>query len=678
MGPRAIVLFVAVLAGCHTGPARSAATVAAPAPTGIDESAIDSTVAPCDDFFRYACGGWIARTKLPSDRPAWYRSFSEIEDRNETLLRRILDDAAAGKLPDPYADKLGAFWAACMDEAQIEAKADGELAALLKPIEAIANVDELARELARLHLGGSGALFSFGSQQDYKDATQVIGAVDQGGLGLPDRDYYLSDDPKMKAMRETYEAHVRKMLELAGLPAKDGDAAAQAKTVLRVEKLLAEASLDKVARRDPKKVYHRLDRAGLEKLTPRFPWALYFRELGATSVDGLNVVVPGFFAGLNVDLQKLPLADWRAYLRWHAVHRAATALSKKFVDENFAFYGKALLGTDEILPRWKRCVTATDHAIGEALGHAFVRLTFGADGKTKTQEMVHAVEEAMSADLTKLSWMDEPTRAAAVDKLRHIANKIGYPDRWRNYDALEVGRGSFLDDSLRAGAFETHRDLAKIGKPLDRNEWQMTPPEVNAYYDPSMNEMVFPAGILQAPFFGRAAAPPVNYGAIGMVMGHELTHGFDDEGRQFDAAGNLRDWWSPSVGQEFERRAACVTKQYDGYVAVDDLHVNGKLTLGENLADLGGVKLAYRAWNGASEPRASARFTNQQLFFLGYAQAWCAKRKDEYARMQVNVNPHSPAEFRVNGPLSNLPEFAAAFQCKSTDKMVRTDMCAVW
>jgi len=650
------------------------------ASTGIDETALDKAVEPCDDFYRYACGNWIRRTEIPADRPAWMRSFNEIEERNTKLLKQVLDDLAAGKKSeDPYADKLGAFYGTCMDEAKVEATADGELAQLLKQIDTdVKDIPSLAKKVAEMHLGTAQPMFNFSSQQDFKDANLMIAGADQGGLGLPDRDYYLKTDEKMKDKRAKYEAHVKAMLTLAGTP--EAEAAKQAQTILKLETRLATASMSRVDRRDPKKVYHRLELAGLEKLAPRFPWKTYLADLGHAGITQMNVAVPAFFTALNVELEKTPIADWKTYLKWNLIHQSAPMLSKKFVDENFAFYSKTLQGTDKILPRWKRCVYATDRVLGEALARPFIRKTFGDDGKAATVSMVKAIEASMEKNLGALSWMDEPTRTQAFAKLHAIANKIGFPDKWRNYDALKLERDSFLQNSIRGATFETHRDLAKVGKPVDRSEWFMSPPTVNAYYEPSLNEMVFPAGILQPPFFNRAAHPAVNYGAVGMVMGHELTHGFDDEGRQFDAKGNLSDWWSPKVNTEFEKRAACVAEQYDGFTILNgELHINGKLTLGENIADLGGIKLAYAAYVASRKaPAKVGAHTDDQLFFLGVAQAWCGKRRDEMSRMRVTTDPHSPPEYRVNGPLSNLPEFAAAFQCKPGSKMVRPTQCVVW
>ena len=662
--------------------AKKPAAQAANEAGGLDLTAIDKTVNPCDDFYQYACGNWLKRTQIPSDRAQWGRGFSEIDERNQNTLKKLADDLAAGKIDpsNPYGKQVGDYYSACMDEAKIESSADKELKDRLKQLDAIKNLDDLTVELARMHLGLGSPMFDFGQQQDYKDATLVVAVADQGGLGLPDRDYYLKTDPKSKELRDKYVAHVGKMLAMSGLP--EAEAKKGADTVLRIETELAKASLSRVDRRDPKKLDHRLELAGLQKLAPKLNWTRYLRELGFPSVTQINVAVPQFFSGLNAALTTVPLADWKTYLKWHYVHGANSALSKKFVDEGFDFYYKTLQGQAALPPRWKRCVGATDHALGEALGREFVRVTFGAEGKAETQATVRAIEAAMEKNLTSLTWMDDATRKNAFEKLHAIANKIGYPDNWRNYDALMVTRDSYLSNLERARTFESRRQLAKIGKPVDRGEWLMTPPTVNAYYEPALNEMVFPAGILQPPFYNRKAAVPVNYGAIGMVMGHELTHGFDDEGRQFDAKGNLKNWWSPQVNAEFEKRADCVVKQFDGYTVLGDVHVNGKLVLGENIADLGGLKIAYAAWTeqrkSEKKPIKIGGYTEEQAFFLGTAQSWCTLRKDELARMRVVTDPHSPPEYRVNGPLSNLKEFSDAFQCKPGAKMVRADQCVVW
>ncbi|HMU37533.1 MAG TPA: M13 family metallopeptidase [Pseudomonadota bacterium] len=671
------LLFCALLS--PQGKTQAQTTPAVLPPSGIDESVIDASVSPCDDFYRFACGNWIQKTEIPADRPSWSRGFSEINERNQTVLREVLDENAAKPASDANGKKLGDLYKACMDENAIEKNAATELAALLKPIEQVKTRTDVAKEIARQHLGIGKPLFDFSQVPDFKNATQIIGNLDQGGLGLPDREYYLKTDEKSEALRKEYLAHVERVLVLSGI-AKD-KAAAQAGVIVSIEKRLAQASMSRVDRREPKNMYHRIDLDGVLKLAPNFDWKTYFAALGIPSVKELNVTSLEFFKALNQLVAEEKIENIRAYLRWNNVHNAASALSKPFVEETFAFFSKKLTGTDKILPRWKRCVGFVDHAMGEALGTAFVKKTFGDDGKKKALEIIHGIEAAMEQNIKTLTWMDDATRRAALGKLQKITNKIGFPDKPRNYDALVTVPGSHLKNIEAAAIFESRRELAKIGKPRDKSEWLMTPPTVNAYYEPQFNEMAFPAGILQPPMFGRTVASATNYGAIGMVMGHEVTHGFDDEGRQFDEDGNLRDWWSQTVNTEFNRRAQCVVEQYNGYKPLPDAHIDGKLTLGENIADLGGLKLALLAFRAAQKkaPAASkGKYSDEQLFFLGMAQSWCEKRRPELARLLINVDPHSPAEFRVNGPLSNLSEFAAAWKCPSTAKMVRKNQCQVW
>jgi putative endopeptidase len=504
----------------------------------------------------------------------------------------------------------------------------------------------------------------------------VIGQADQGGLGLPDRDYYLAEDARKTKIREAYRAHIVRMLVLAG----DSEAAATkaAGVVMDLETELARVSMSRVDRRDPLKIYHRIDRGGLEAAAPHFPWTRFFTD-DLASVKAINVLVPAFFEGMDKLLSKTSLDRWKTYLRWHAVADHASVLGQRFVDEDFSFTSKNLTGTEKLLPRWNRCMRATDRALGEALGQPYVKATFGAEGKSGAQAMIGDIESAFTKGLDKIAWMDPPTRTAALEKAHKLFNKVGYPDKWRRYDAVTVDRKQYAANVLSASAFEAARQYAKIGKPVDRNDWDMTPPTVNAYYNASLNQMVFPAGILQTPLFSRAQPDASNFGAIGMVMGHELTHGFDDEGRQFDAQGNLREWWTPAVVKAYEGKASCVAQQYDGYVAVDDLHVNGKLTLGENIADMGGIKLAYDAFQTRRRNDAPvAGFSEDQRFFLGFAQAWCTKRRPEMARNMVTVDPHSPAHVRVDGPLRNLPAFAQAWSCPAGSNMAPANACQVW
>jgi putative endopeptidase len=650
--------------------------------TGPDEAALDRAAAPCDDFYQFACGGWMKATPIPEDQASWVRSFSVIHEENQKALRAILErDAQGDTHGDPYARKLGDFWTSCMDEQAIEKHAVDDVKPELARIDAVRDPKTLSEEIAHLHAIGAGAVFGFGSEVDFKDAAHVIAGVSQGGLGLPERDYYFRDDPRTRDIREAYEKHVARTLELLG--EKPRRAAADARAVLAVEKDLAGASMTNVELRDPQKLYHRLDIDGLKQLAPGVPWDAYLVAAGFPSISAINVAQPDFVKKVDAMTKGVALPDWKAYLRWHLADAASPYLSQRFVDEWFRFR-QTLTGTKTLQPRWKRCVQFADHVLGEALARPFVASALGEDGKRAAERMVAGIELAMKTDLQSLSWMDAETRARAEEKLAKIVNKIGYPAKWRDYDSLAVDRASLFANIARGTAFEVHRDLAKVGKAVDKDEWQMTPPAVNAYYEPTMNEMVFPAGILQVPFYGKKQAPALNFGAIGMVVGHELTHAFDDEGRQFDAEGNLRDWWAAPVSAEFDRRAACVERQYDGYVAVDDLRIKGKLTLGENIADLGGIKLAVAAFARAERERPAtpplAGFTPEQELFLGFAQAWCASYRPEALRLLVATNPHSPPRYRVNGPLSNLPEFAAAFSCKEGAQMVRAgpDRCEVW
>jgi endothelin-converting enzyme/putative endopeptidase len=684
---RSIALLASVLAAasaCRTaGPSPAPA---APAPVGIDPLLIDAAVNPCDDFYAYACGGWLARTPIPPDRPSWSRSFSEIDERNLALLRDIAErDAAGAHDPaDRYPEKVGDFWAACMDEEGIERRDTSDLQRAWARIDAVKDPASLATVLGGLHRDGVFPVFHLQSDQDAKDATQVIGVVAQGGLSLPDRDYYLKEDARSQAIQQSYRAHVQRMLELAGEPADR--AARDAAAIFDLERSLAQAQWSRVEMRDPKRTYNRVELAGLERAMPRFPWPAYLEAVGHSGLRAFSTTTPKYLARVDELLATTPPETWRAYLRWRLLSSmtAQRALPKAFTNERFAFQSRNFTGAKELEARWKHCVRMELESLGEAIGQAYVRRTFGPEGKATTSEVVSGVEGAMGGDLGALGWMDEPTRRKAREKLDHIVNKVGYPDPWRNYDALWLDRGSFFTSVLAANAFEVNRDLTKIGKPLDRKEWLMAPPQVNAYYNPSMNEMVFPAGILQPPFFTRGAPDAVNYGAIGMVVGHELTHGFDDEGRQFDAAGNLVDWWTPSVSAEFDRRAACVVKQYAEYVAVDDVKLDGQLTLGENIADLGGLKLAFAAYQAgragkAPEP-AVAGFTPEQAFFIGFAQSWCTAIRPEFARLRAQTDPHAPPRWRVNGPLSNLTAFRAAFSCPAGSKMVRSgpDHCEIW
>jgi predicted metalloendopeptidase len=647
--------------------------MAAAEPLPIEESAMDKSADACADFYQYACGGWLKATPIPEDRASWGRGFSEIHQRNEALLHDILEKAAKGETDaaDPFSQKVGDYYATCMDEQKAETASLATLRDELKRIDRVHTAKALGTEVGLLQAMDANAFFNFGSQQDFKDATRVIGGADQGGLGLPDRAYYFDADKK--PLLTLYQDHVGRMLELAGTPT--AEAKKQAAAIVKLETALAKVSMDRVKRRDPYAVYHRLERTGLTKAAPHFAWNEYFVALGRADVEEINVTSPEFFAGMD---RLLARPDWRTlqvYLRWKAIDASAPTLGKAFVEENFRM-NSALTGTKAILPRWKRCVEQTDRALGEALGRSFVTTTIGDEGKAKAKDMIEGIEGAFRRNLDKVDWMDASARQASLGKLEKINNKVGYPAVWRDYQTMKIGRDSGLANAIEAARFETRRDLAKIGKPVDRGEWGMTPPTVNAYYNPSMNEMVFPAGILQTPFFKPDAAVSMNYGGEGMVMGHELTHGFDDQGRQFDGEGNLHEWWSKDVSDRFKERASCVVKQYAGYEAVPGVHLNGELTLGENLADIGGLKLALSALHEKLGDKADAG--TDRNFFIAFAQTWCTNSRPERLKLQAAVDPHSVPQWRVNGPVSDNPDFARAFSCKAGAPMAPAQRCGVW
>lgn len=648
--------------------------------SGLDLSGLDKNVSPCSNFYQYACGNWIKSHKIPSDQASWDQ-FNVLAENNREALHKILEKAANTKdKRSPVEQKIGDYYAACMDERAIDAEGLKPIQPLLTSVADLKSKKDLAPEIVKLQRNGTSALFEFGSTQDARDATKVIASADQGGLSLPDRDYYLKTDAKSVELRNAFVAHVQKMFELAG----DSAAAAKAKadTVLKVETALAKNSMDLVERRDPEKVYHKMTTGELAKLTPSFDWPYYLSHIGAPAVPDLNVAVPEFFRGLNGVIDNTSLADWKTYLSWHVLHEAARLLPSKFVNENFAFYGKKLTGAQELQARWKRCSRLADAQLGEALGQKYVEENFGTQGKAKTLQLVHEIEKEMGKDIQTLTWMSPETKKKAMEKLEAVANKIGYPEKWRDYSKLEIKPGDAVGNAERASTFEFQRDLNKIGKPVDKAEWGMTPPTVNAYYDPQMNNINFPAGILQPPFYNVKADDAVNYGSIGAVVGHELTHGFDDEGRQFDAQGNLKEWWTPEDAKAFTERADCIIKEYGNFTAVDDVKLNGKLTLGENAADNGGVRLAYMAMLDALTPKQKSTnldgFTPAQRFFLGYAQVWCGNDTDEILRLLAQTNPHSPGQFRVNGVLQNMPEFQQAFGCKTGDAMISKNACRVW
>jgi endothelin-converting enzyme/putative endopeptidase len=652
-------------------PARTAA-----AASGLDSSFFNRAVDPCADFYQFACGGWLAANPIPADRPRWGR-FDELQERNDTILRRVLESAATGR--DASARKIGDYYASCMDEATIERRGVTPLDPDLKNIAALTAVNRLPELLAELHKIGVNAFFTFSSEPDMKNASTVIAGADQGGMGLPDRDYYFREDARSVDIRKQYVEHVTKLLTLAG--AAPARAAADADAVMRVETALARAALDRVSRRDPERVYHRMTPAEFQAITPNFDWSRYLRGIGAPAITAINVSEPDFFKAFNQQIATTTVDDVRTYLRWHLLHANAFILSKPFVDENFRFYNATLQGVQEQRPRWKRCVSYVDGDLGEALGQSFVKETFGPQAKSDMLKMVADVEGALERDINALDWMTDATKRQAFAKLHATANKIGYPDQWRDYSALSIERGDAVGNSHRANTFEVHRQLSKIGKPVDKNEWGMTPPTVNAYYNPLENNINFPAGILQPPFYGAGRDAAINYGGAGAVIGHELTHGFDDQGRQFDGSGNLKDWWTPDDAAAYKQRSSCLVDQYSGFTAIDDVKLNGKLTLGENTADNGGLRLALMAYLGSDAAKSAETiegFTPEQRVFLGWAGVWCENRRPEYERLQAQTNPHSPGRYRVNGVLSNMPEFQKAFSCKSDAPMVSKNACRVW
>lgn len=650
-----------------------------PAAPVLDTSAIDRTVSPCSDFYRYACGSWMKANPIPPDQSQWGR-FNELAERNRDILRDILEKARPANASRSGEERqFGDFYESCMDEAAVNAKGIAPLKPLLDEIAALKTKIAVTDAVISLHRRGIRVFFNFGSTQDAKDATKMIAEIDQGGLSLPDRDYYLKTDAKSVEIRDKFTAYVQRMFELAGDPSEV--AAAKAKTVMRMETDMAKGSLDLVSRRDPNKTYHKYTVAQLISLEPGLDWQRFFTGLGVAGLETLNLTHPPFMRALESVTVQNSLDDIKTYLSWQVLDASAPNLSEPFVKENWGFYDKTLEGAEQQRPRWKRCVSRTDSFLGDALGKKYVERTFGAEGKQRTLAMVREIESAMERDIESLAWMTPATRKQALEKLHAITNKIGYPDKWKDYSNVKIARDDWFGNMLRIREWHVNYYLAKIGKPVDKAEWSMSPPTVNAYYNPQMNDINFPAGILQPPFYSNAAGDAPNYGAIGSVIGHELTHGFDDEGRQFDAAGNLRDWWTGADAKAFEQRADCIASQYGGYTAVDDVKVNGRLTLGENVADNGGVRIALMALNrvlGNSKPAAKDGFTAAQQFYLGFAQLWCSNTRPEFARMLAGVDPHSPAEFRVNGVLSNDPDFWKAFSCKPGQPMVRAEACRIW
>ncbi len=653
----------------------------------LDPALMDRSIDPCVNFYQYSCGGWRKQNPIPADASRYGRP-NEIVDENQLVLKAILEKAAAGG-PGRSANeqKIGDYYAACMNVDAVNQAGLAPVQPLLDRIAAMRSKDDFPELAAYFDGHGANTFFALGSDQDFKDATQQIATVDQMPLGLPEKGYYERTDAKTSKLREQYQAHVARTFVLLG--EAEAQAASDAATVLRLETAMAGFSLSAVARRDPENLYHKMNLAKFDDSTPSFHFATFLPAAGVPPVESLNVMEPAYFAGLNRLLASTSLAEWKTYLRWTVIRQLpTTALPQAMDAEAFDFFGKTLGGQPVQKVRWKRCVASTDNALGDALGQVYVEQRFTAQDKQRMLVLTRDVEAAMGRDIEQLDWMSAATKARAEEKLHAVANKIGYPDKWRDYSSLVITRGDALGNALRADGFEEKRELGKIGKPVDRGEWDMSPPTVNAYYNPQMNDVNFPAGFLQPPFFDTSQNDAANYGAIGSIIGHELTHGFDDEGRQFDGKGNLEDWWTPADAKQFTERADCLVKEYDGFVGVDDLHVNGKLTLGENIADLGGLKLAFLAYVDRARQtgldrrqKGSAEYgglNSDQQFFVSYGQNWCQNNRPADLRLRMQTDGHSPEEFRANGVLFNLPEFQRAFACKAGQPMAPVHRCSIW
>ncbi len=653
---------------------------------GFDPTAMDTAADPCSDFYQYACGNFAKLHPIPADTPVFDEGYNLYEFNTQALHQLVEKAAAARAAVGSNEQKIGDYYNSCMDTDSIDKAGLTPIEPELKRIAALQAKDELPALIAHLNRMAVGVFFDYGSMQDFKDATREIAYIDQSGLGLPEKDYYFRTDAKSEQLRKDYVAHMAKMLELLGEPAET--AGAEAQKVMELETSLAKASQGVVERRDPAKIYHMMSLASFSTTAPAIEAPKYVEMIGSPGVEELNVVAPDFFKAYGQTIGETDLATIRAYLRVHLADSFSMRLPQAFDDEHFDFYGRKLEGTPQEQARWKRCVQATDASLGEALGKLYVAQYFTPDMKAQTVQMVHDIETSMGKDIDEIDWMSPETKVKAKEKLAAVADKIGYPNKWRDYSKLEIRPGDAIGNSERTREFETAYQLNKIGKPVDREEWQMSPPTVNAYYDPSMNDINFPAGILQPAFYDKNATPATNYGHIGAVVGHELTHGFDDEGAQFDAHGNLHNWWTPEDKKNFDERTGCVAEEYSQFTAVGDVKVNGKLTLGENTADNGGLRLALtalmarEALGGAAaetaEARSEAKFTPEQQLFLGYAQNWCATERPEYVRMQAQTDPHSPDSIRVKGVLVNMPEFAKAFGCKVGQPMAPAKRCRVW
>ena len=651
---------------------------------GLDTSDLCNRCKPCEDFYKYVNSIYLQAHPIPAEYSSW-GPWTELQEKNEVVLRKILDksaeDAKKGiAVKGSNEQKVGDFYASALDSATVEHRGIDPLKMEFKRIEFIANPNDIVKEIAHLQRAGTRAAFGCGVDQDPKNSERMMVHAGQGGLGLPDRDYYFRPDKQTKKIRDTYVQYVSSMLGLAGEP--HSQSAKDAETILNFETILARASMTRIERRNPDSTYHDLDIASLDRLTPHFEWKGYLTELGAGAAGDVNVGQPKFFIVFDSLLVNTPLDTWKAYLRWHLINGTTGLLPHSFVDTAFQF-SKLLRGANELSARWKRAVSSTDRNLGEALGQEYVKVAFPPEAKRQMQDMISNLKLALKNDLSHVTWIGDTTRQRAIAKMDAFAQKIGYPDKWEDYSAVTIEPGKYFENVMAVRSFEFQRDLNKFGKPVDRTEWGMTPPTINAYYDASMNEIVFPAGILQPPFFDFSRDEAFNYGAIGTVIGHEMTHGFDDNGAKYDLHGNLKNWWSDADMKNFKARAQCIIDQFSSYTVQDSLHLIGGQVVGESIADLGGVTLAYAAFERSlqgKERRIIGGFTPEQRFFLGYARQWASNERPEAERTQVNTDPHPPGYYRVIGPLSNFPPFAKAFGCQEGDKMVRpaAERCEIW
>jgi putative endopeptidase len=679
---RLVALSLLALSGCGS---KTAPTPVAEAPNPFAaleadmRATLNTEVSPCDDFYEYACGGWLASSAIPGDESRWSRGFSVVYERNEANIKKLIEEAAAAAEPTALEASVGAYFKACMDTDTLESRGGSPLAEVYASIEGIEDLSGIFRVTGEVQAHSTTPFFGLWIGQDFKDPNKVLLQFSQGGLGLPEKNFYVGERAKPEVL-EAYVKHMAAMLTLSGMEAAEAEKVAP--EILKLETSLAELAKERHELRDATKIYHPKDRAGLEEMSDKLDWKSFLEGLGYPDFNDFNVNTPEFFPGLATLLTETELGTLKAYLRWHVTHGMANRMSQDFVDENFAFYGTTLRGTAEQPERWKRCVRATGSSLGEEVGQLFIAEHFAGESKDVAMEMIMGIEAAFEEALPELEWMDETTRARAVEKARAIKNKIGYPDKWRDTSEVAMDAGKYFENTLALSQFDLKQSLDKVGNAPDPDEWHMSPQTVNAYYNPTQNEIAFPAGILQDPFFSASNPRAMNFGAMGTIMGHEISHGFDDSGRKFSATGTLEEWWEAEVSERFDERAECIVSQYGGYEPLPGKPLNGELTLGENIADNGGMKQSYRAYkkwiaaNGA-EPEV-AGFSNEQLFFVGAAQSWCSLITPELQEQYLVTDPHSPAKFRVNGSVVNFPAFAEAFECPVGTPMNPENRCEVW